>query len=85
MAQFLDPMAGQRARWIEQISAEIDYAQRLAWEIGFASGDNSEANSLYGELEAIRAEVNTIRFGSFTQVHTGAGLDMLHDQLVAAL
>lgn len=85
MAQFLDPMAGQRARWIEQISAEIDYAQRLAWEIGFASGDNSEANSLYGELEAIRAEVNTIRFGSFVQVHTGAGLDLLHDQLVAAL
>jgi hypothetical protein len=85
VTQFWDPKLRQRARWIDHITAEIEYAQRLAWEIGCASDDNSEANRLYGELETIRSEVDAIRLSSYAEVQAGAGLDLLCEQLVAAI
>jgi hypothetical protein len=53
----------QRARWLAELAASIDEAQRIAWRLGVTEGDNAEAKELYGRLEAARVEVESLRRG----------------------
>jgi hypothetical protein len=62
-----DGDAGRRGRRAVEILAEIDRAQALAWDLatGCRHDVEEEAGRLYGRLEAIRAEVDAMRFGRF--------------------
>ncbi len=56
-----------RARWLAELAESIDQAQRLAWRLGVAEGNNAEAKELYGRLEAARVEVESLRRGAWTK------------------
>lgn len=54
-------MAADRTRWLDELAAAIDDAQRVAWHIGIVEGGGGEAMELYGRLEIARAELEAIR------------------------
>ncbi|MEJ7776773.1 MAG: hypothetical protein WKF52_05180 [Sphingomicrobium sp.] len=53
--------AAVRARWMAELAAAIDGAQRVAWQLGSADGASLEARELYGQLEAARLELEALR------------------------
>ena len=53
---------GSRAMMIGELDAQIERAQAMAWQLGATCGDRTEANLLYGRLEAIRLELAAFRF-----------------------
>ena len=55
----------ERARWLEELAAAVAQAQRLTWRLGVAEGDNEEARGLYGRLEAVLDEVDTLRLSDW--------------------
>ena len=56
-----DSAASTRARWLAELADAIESAQRLAWQLGTAERPSAEARELYGQLEAARIEVETMR------------------------
>ena len=58
----------KRARWLAELAQAIAQAQRLAWRLGVAEGDSEEARDLYARLEAVRTEVDSLRFGRWVDV-----------------
>lgn len=60
-----DIMAADKVRWLADLRAAIDDAQRVAWRLGIVQGADSEAMKLYGRLEIVRAEVDAIRLGGW--------------------
>ena len=62
-----DFAAIHRARWLAELAESIDQAQRLAWRLGVAEGNNPEAKELYGRLEAARVEVESLRRGTWSK------------------
>ena len=61
-------VALERARWLDELNHAISQAQRIAWSLGVAECDCEEARQLYGRLEAVRAEVESLRFGDWVAV-----------------
>ena len=59
-------IASQRSRWLDELTDAISHAQRLAWSIGAAGG--KEARQLYARLEAVRSEVESLRFDGWVAV-----------------
>ena len=57
----------ERARWLAELAAAIEEAQRVAWRLGVAEGDSSEAKELYARLEVARAEVESLRRGGWSR------------------
>jgi hypothetical protein len=43
------------------LAEAIDQAQRLAWALGIAEGDDPDAKDLYARLESARVEVESLR------------------------
>jgi hypothetical protein len=63
-------VALERARWLTELADAIDQAQKLAWRLGVAEGDSEEARTAYARLEAVRAEVDSLRFGGWAEVRS---------------
>jgi hypothetical protein len=61
-------VALERARWLDELINAISQAQRLAWCLGVAECDSEEARQLYARLEAVRGEVDSLRFGNWVAV-----------------
>ncbi|HEX6740601.1 MAG TPA: hypothetical protein VF079_02250 [Sphingomicrobium sp.] len=40
----------------------------MTWSLGVAEGDSEEARTLYARLEAIRGEVESLRFGDWAEI-----------------
>ena len=57
-------MAAVRARWMAELAAAIEGAQRVAWQLGSAQHASLEARELYGRLEAARVELEALRRGT---------------------
>jgi hypothetical protein len=74
-------VALERARWLTELADAIDQAQKLAWRLGVAEGDSEEARTLYARLEAVRAEVDSLRFGGWVEVRRPIDLTWL-EQLI---
>jgi hypothetical protein len=55
-------------RWLDELAGAIAQAQRLTWNLGVAEGDSEEARTLYARLEAIRGEVESLRFGDWAEI-----------------
>ena len=53
---------------VAELAQAIIQAQRLAWRLGVEEGDSGEARELYGRLETVRAEVDSLRFGDWIDV-----------------
>jgi hypothetical protein len=51
----------ERARWLAELGQAIAQAQKLAWRLGVVEGDVEEARELYARLEAVRAELESLR------------------------
>ena len=56
------------ARWLDELAGAITQAQHLTWSLGVAEGDSEEARTLYARLEAIRGEVESLRFGEWSEI-----------------
>jgi hypothetical protein len=61
-------VALERARWLAELTQAIAEAQKLAWRLGVAEGDSEEARELYARLEAVRNEVDALRFDGWSSV-----------------
>ena len=61
-------VALQRARWLAELAQAIAQAQKLAWSLGVVEGDSEEARELYTRLEAVRTEVESLRFNGWGDV-----------------
>jgi hypothetical protein len=61
-------VALERARWLAELAHAISQAQKLAWRLGVAEGDSEEARELYARLEAVRNEVDALRFDGWSGV-----------------
>jgi hypothetical protein len=57
----MEQLAALRAEWFVQLAQAIDSAQRVAWRLGSRESTSSEARDLYGRLEAVRIELDTLR------------------------
>ena len=55
-------------RWLDELIQTIGQAQRLAWSLGMEDGDCEEARELYARLEAVRTEVEALRYGDWLGV-----------------
>lgn len=53
--------AAVRARWMSELAEAIEGAQRVAWQLGSGAAESGEARELYGQLEAARIELETLR------------------------
>lgn len=62
--------AADRARWLVELAEAIDQAQRVAWALGIAEGDDPDAKELYGRLESVRVEIESLRHGRWTRGST---------------
>jgi hypothetical protein len=60
----------ERARWLADLLEAIGQAQRLAWRLGVAEGNCEQARELYARLEAVRNEVDALRFGNWSAVRS---------------
>lgn len=60
-----DLSSAERARWLAALAQAIEDAQRVAWQLGVAQGNNDEAKQLYAQLEAAREEVESLRLGGW--------------------
>ena len=66
-----DPIVAlERARWLDQLIRAVNEAQRIAWTLGVAEGDCTEARELYGRLEEVRNELELLRTGNWAAVRT---------------
>ena len=61
-------VALERARWLDELTRAIAEAQKLAWRLGVAEGDCDDARELYGRLEALRDELESLRLGDWVAV-----------------
>ena len=59
-----------RARWLDELDDAIDQAQRLTWQLGVQDGDSEEARALYARLEAIKLELESLRYGDWKEVRS---------------
>jgi hypothetical protein len=59
--EFMEQLAALRAEWFAQLAEAIEGAQRLAWQLGTRDGTSDEARELYGKLEAVRLELDSLR------------------------
>ena len=57
-----------RTRWLDELTQAIGQAQRLAWRLGVEDGDCLAARELYARLEAVRTEVEALRYGDWLDV-----------------
>jgi hypothetical protein len=65
----MEQIAALRAEWFAQLAEAIDGAQHLAWQLGTRDSTSAEARALYGQLEAARQELDSLR-----GLQTGDGL-----------
>ena len=56
-----DRAAAVRARWMAELAAAIDDAQRVARRLAAQPVTSQEARALYGRLEAARIELEELR------------------------
>jgi hypothetical protein len=56
----MEQIAAMRAEWLAQLANAIDSAQRLAWQLRTHESASVEARELYGRLEAVRRELDSI-------------------------
>ena len=56
--------AAVRARWMAELAAAIEGAQRVAWQLGSAAKASLEARELYSRLEMARLELEALRLGT---------------------
>ena len=61
-------VALERARWLDELIHAVSEAQKLAWRLGVAEGDCDGARELYGRLEAVRDELESLRLGDWVAV-----------------
>ena len=57
----MEQMTAMRAQWFAQITETIESAQRLAWQLRTDASASGEARELYGKLEAVRSELDSLR------------------------
>ena len=57
----MEQMTALRAAWLAQLAEAIEGAQRLAWQLGMQERTSTEARQLYGQLEAARLELDSLR------------------------
>ncbi len=57
----MEQMAALRAEWFVQLTYAIESAQRLAWQLGRNQRISTEARQLYGRLEVVRLELDSLR------------------------
>ena len=55
------PAAAKRARWLAELAAAVDEAQRVAHALSTSCGSCAEADLLFGRLDAVRIEVQDLR------------------------
>jgi hypothetical protein len=55
------PAAAKRARWLAELAAAVDEAQRVAYALSLSRGSCAEAEILFGRLDAVRIEVQDLR------------------------
>ena len=49
-----------------ELAEAIDQAQRVAWALGIAEGDDHDAKELYGRIESVRVEIESLRYGRWS-------------------
>ena len=64
--------AVERARWLAELSTALNEARRLANELGEADA-RLEAVELCARIEAVRREVESLRFRQISQAHADLG------------
>lgn len=57
----MEQIAALRAEWFAQLADAIEGAQTLAWQLGTRDVTSIQARELYGRLEAVRVELESLR------------------------
>ncbi|HEU5482580.1 MAG TPA: hypothetical protein VFU80_05765 [Sphingomicrobium sp.] len=65
----MDQIAASRAQSLAQLVEAVEGAQRLAWQLGSSEDKSNEARELYGRLEAVRVELNSLRGARLHPLH----------------
>ena len=69
MGRAVDRASGtDRAQWLAELADAVEQAQRLAWTLGVSEGTSHEARELYGRLEAVRIEMESLRQGQWEKI-----------------
>lgn len=57
--------AAERSRWLAELAEAVAQAQRLARALDAPEGNCPPARRVYGRLESIRIEIESLRRGSW--------------------
>jgi hypothetical protein len=57
-----------RAQWLAELADALEQAQQIAWTLGVSEGSSPDARDLYGRLEAVRIEVESLRQGHWSRL-----------------
>ncbi len=58
----------ERAGWLNELAEAVSQAKKLVWRLGVIEGASDEARDLYARLEAVRGEIELLRFGDWVAV-----------------
>ncbi|WP_310468755.1 hypothetical protein [Sphingomonas sp.] len=53
--------AARRAQWLADLAEAVEQAQLLLWDLAAADDVSPEARELYGDLESVRVEIDSLR------------------------
>ena len=57
----MDRSAAYRAEWLARLVEAVEGAQQLAWELRIDESASADARELYGRLEAVRVELQSLQ------------------------
>lgn len=57
----MEQSAAERSRWLAELAEALEQAQKLTWRLGASKERAAAAMELYGQLEAVRVEVQSLR------------------------
>jgi hypothetical protein len=63
---------------LAELANALEEAQQLAWHLSMGSERAAEALDLYGQLEAARVEVQSLRLRRANGIRSDSGPDWIH-------
>ncbi|HZC38425.1 MAG TPA: hypothetical protein VE221_07095 [Sphingomicrobium sp.] len=72
-----DVSAAERARWLAELARVLEQAQELMTRLAVAERRKSEALDVCARIEAVRAEVESLRRGRISEAPADFGPDWL--------
>ena len=70
--------AEERARWLAELAAALQQAQKFAWQLAQSKQKRAEVLEVYGRLEAVLQEIEALRIARSSAARPDSGPYWMH-------